>query len=77
MITPIERQLEQLRVSFRFKNVTVYDDFMVYKCPDGFANSMADDANEMIAKLNLPLVAIPTTFFRGDTFCVKSNETGL
>ena len=73
----IERHLEQLRVSLPFRMVTVYQDTMVYKCPNGLAKEMSEDANAMIEKLNLPLVAIPTTFIRGDSFCVKSNEVEL
>jgi len=65
----IEKHLQQLRQSLRFRNVTVYQDTMVYKCPHGLANQMAEDANAMIEK--------PTTFIRGDSFCVKSNETEL
>ena len=77
MITPIEKQLEQVRKSLPFRHVTVYHDAMVYRCPSGLAKDMAEDANKVIEKLNLPLVAIPTTFIRGDSFCVKSNETEL
>lgn len=73
----IQRYLEQLRTSLRFRHVNVYKDTMVYKCPAGLATKMAKDANDMIEKLDLPLVAIPTTFVRGDSFCVQSNEVEL
>lgn len=70
----IDRSFDQFIASFRFKNLTRYDDMLVYKCPRTFAKSMSDDANETIVKLNLPLVAIPSNLQSGDSFCVKSNE---
>lgn len=73
--TPIDRHFDQFITTFRFKDVTRYEDFLVYKCPRGYAKSMSDDANVLIQKLNLPLVSIPTTFQWGDSFHIKSNET--
>jgi len=72
--TYTERQLIQFRETFRHKNCTVYADSVVYKCPDGWANGMAEDANALIKRLNLPLVAIPTTLMRKDSFYVKALE---
>jgi len=70
----IDRHFEQFRVSFHSRNVMVYDNSMVYKVPRGFAERMATDANVLIEKLNLPLVAIPTTLLAKDSFYIKSNE---
>jgi len=70
----IDRYFEQFRVSFHSRNVMVYENSMVYKTPRGFADRMADDANVLIEKLNLPLVALPTTLLAKDSFHVKSNE---
>lgn len=70
----IDRSFDQFITTFRYKNVTRYDDMLVYRCPYKYAKSMCDDANVTIIKLNLPLVAIPSNLQRCDSFCVKSNE---
>jgi hypothetical protein len=75
MTTTIEKELTQFRETFRHKNVTVYNDSIVYRTPYGLSDKMAKDANDLIADLKLSLVAIPTSFFRKDSFHVKSNET--
>ena len=75
MIQTINRQFETFRVSFYSHNVTVYDDSMVYRTPKGLADKMCEDANDLIRKLNLDLVAIPTTFANKDSFHVKNIET--
>ena len=71
----LETKMEQFRMSFPYRHVTVYDDFMVYRTPRGLCDKMAKDANNLINKLNLDLVAIPTSMSTKDSFCVKSSET--
>ena len=73
--TSLERHFEQFRKSFRSKDVMVYEHSMVYRTPRGLADKMAKDANDLIVKLNLPLVAIATTLLAKDSFHVKNNET--
>jgi hypothetical protein len=69
----IEMQFEQFRESFYCKNVMVYEDTMVYRTPRGLSESMADDANRVIAKLKLDLVAIPTSLTAKDSFYIKAS----
>lgn len=69
-----ERELTQFRKNFRHKNCTQYEDSLVYKCPDGWADGMAQDANGLIERLKLPLVAVPTTLFRKDSFHITSKK---
>lgn len=71
----IDRSFDQFITSFRYKDVTRYNDMLVYRCPYNYAKAMSEDANVLIAKLNLPLVSIPSNLQRGDSFCIKSNET--
>ncbi len=73
----IENPLIRFRESFPLVKVIVYDNYLTYKVPDGRAKSCADLANELIDKLDLPLVAIPTEGYRGDSFLVKSSEVEL
>jgi len=74
MTKSIERELTQFRETFRHKNVTQYGDSLVYRCPDGWADGMAEDANVLIGKLKLPLVATPTTLFRKDSFSITEKK---
>lgn len=69
-----DKYFDQFVVSFRHKNLTRYDDSLVYKCPDGWAEAMSHDANVLIKQLNIPLESTPTTSFRKDSFCVKQKE---
>lgn len=70
----IEKQLEQFRVSFYSKNVFVMEDCLIYKTPRGLSDRITRDANTLIEKLNIPLVAIGTMVSAKDSLTVKSNE---
>lgn len=70
----LDKYFDQFTVSFRHKNVTRYDDSLVYRCPDGWADAMSHDANVLIKQLNIPLKSEPTTVFRKDSFCIKLIE---
>lgn len=72
-----ERHFEQFRTSFYSKNVFVNEDCLVYRTPKGMSDKICRDANNLIGKLNLPLVAIGTTFQAKDSLVVKSNEIEL
>lgn len=61
--------------NFPIVKVNVYEDSMIYKVPRGRADSVAKEANQLIEKLNLPLVAIPTILLAKDTVLIKNNET--
>jgi len=71
----IEKQLETFREKFPLTKVTVHDDFLAYNVKRGYQVLAAELANELIEKLDMPLVAIPDTFVTGNSFVVKSNET--
>lgn len=73
----LDDYFDQFLVSFRHKNVTRYDDSLVYRCPDGMADAISHDANVLIKQLNIPLESTPTTFFRKDSFCVKQKEDDI
>ena len=75
MVHSINKQFETFRVSFYSRSVTVYANSMVYRTPNGLADKICEDANNLIRKLNLDLVAIPTTLYKKDSFHIKSNET--
>ena len=53
-----QAQLEKFRENFLLTRVYVEDDWMSYKVKRGFAKSVAEDANELIDRLGLDLVAI-------------------
>ena len=53
----IEEHLDTFRKSFPYFRVMVYDDSLVYKIPCVFCPEVAKEANELIDKLNLPLIA--------------------
>lgn len=67
-----ERQFDQFITSFRYKDLRRYEDSIVYKFPDGWADDIAKEANVLIGKLNLQLIAEPTYFLRKDTVCIKA-----
>lgn len=69
--------LTQFRESFYSKNVFVMDDYLIYKTPRGLSDKICRDANNLIEKLNLPLVALGTSFSAKDSVTVKSNEVEL
>jgi hypothetical protein len=71
----IATHFEQFKKSFSSRNVMVEKDYLVYRTPRGYSDKLAEDANLLIEKLNLPLVAIPTKFISKDSFLIKSNET--
>ena len=77
MIQSIERELKQFRESFHLRNCNVYDFFIVYRVPRGLAFPASEDANKLIDKLKLNLVAVPTTLQAGDSFTVKSSDYEL
>jgi hypothetical protein len=71
----INKQLEEFRKKYSSINVMVYDDYVVYRTPPGFAKKAAVKANKVIEELKLELTAIPTNFQKDDSFVVKSSET--
>jgi len=73
-LTQIQRDFDKFRSSFSSRNVTVYNDSLVYRVPRGLSDRIAKDANDLIEKLNLPLVAIPTNLLAKDSFYVQRNE---
>lgn len=63
------------REHFSSVRLVQYDWGLVYKCGGGMAEKQAKEANELIERLNLPLVAIPKSNHPKDSFYVQSNET--
>lgn len=70
----IERYFDQFRESFYSKNVFVSEDCLIYKTPRGLSDRICRDANTLIERLDVPLVAIGTMFHAKDSFVIKSNE---
>ncbi len=73
----IDEQLEKFRVNFPLTKVTVYDLFMTYKVRSGLADSVAQEANELIETLGLELTAIPSRLSSADSICVQSQYVQL
>jgi len=73
----IENYLIRFREAFHHTRVIVYRDYMTYRVRDGYADKVAKDANDLMLKLDLPLVAIPTKLSAKDSFVVKSSEVEL
>ena len=71
----LQDQLLKFRESFFSVYCLVEEDYVVYKTRRGFARSLAQEANDLIDRLNLNLTAIPTSLSADDSFCVKSSET--
>ncbi len=63
--------LETFRIRYGSSKVLVYDDCLVYRVANRFAPLAAKDANKLIEKLQLPLVATPTDFSSNDSFSIK------
>ncbi len=53
---------------------SMFENCLVYACPEGEHESRATKANEVIARLGLPLVAIATTYKTRDSFTVQTKE---
>lgn len=70
----LENQLEQFRKTFRYKNVFVEDEYMVYRCPRGYSDKMVADAQDLIKRLNLNLVATGSTFLAKDSFTIREKK---
>lgn len=65
--------LEKFRKEFPMKNVFVEDNQIIYRCAVGYADVCTKEANQLIAKLKLPLKA-ESNSFRGmftDSFVIK------
>lgn len=75
MTSSVDRQFDQFIKSFRYKNLMRYSDSLVYRTPNNLSDVMAKDANNLISKLKLDLVAIPTSLYKKDSFHVKSINT--
>jgi len=73
----IENHLIRFREAFPLVKAIVYTDYITYRVPNGRANSCAKLANELIDKLEIPLVAIPTVGHMGDSFIVKYSDIEL
>lgn len=67
-----EHEFETFRKNFLATRVTVYDDYMTYKVRRGFAKRVAEEANRIISKLGLDLVAIPTSLSSADSVVIQS-----
>lgn len=66
-----EQEFERFRKNFLATRVMVYQDEMVYKVRRGFAKKVAQEANSIIEKLGLDLVAIPTSLSSQDSVSVQ------
>ena len=73
----IQEQLTKFRENFQGRKVWVDDDCLSYTCPRGKSYYWAKEANELIEKLELPLVAIPVRTLWNNVFVVKSAEVEL
>ena len=67
-----EFEFEIFRKNFLATKVMVYQDEMVYKVRRGFAKSVAEEANKIIEKLGLDLVAIPSPLSSADSVVIQS-----
>ncbi len=63
--------LEIFRHHYPSINVTVYDDYMVYKVQVGAATRAAIHAMEVVEEYGLNLLVIPASGHRKDSFLVK------
>lgn len=66
-----EQQFEKFRENFLLTRCYVDDLYMTYKVKRGLAKAVAKDANELIDRLGLDLVAIPTPFLAQDSICIQ------
>lgn len=71
----LDNELEIFRENFYSVNVFVENGYMVYRTRKGFAKMVAQEANKLIEKLGLNLVAIPSSLSSKDSFHVQSNLT--
>ena len=53
----IEDYLNTFREAFIYKNVVQYDDILVYKIPACFCKEVSQEAQQLIDRLNLPLIS--------------------
>ena len=73
-LTQLQQNLETFRIHFRSIHVRQDQDYLVYNYKNiRHAATSCADANFLIEKLNLNLVAIHST--NATTFIVQSNET--
>lgn len=70
----IETHLESFRINFPLHKVWVDEDQLLYTVSRGTAKRAAQEANEKINDMGLPLVAIANKFPFDNTFIVKSIE---
>ena len=70
----LEEHIRVFREAYRGIRCNVHEDYIIYTVYWGGAETRAKAANELISKLNLPLVAVPSTHkgLANDTFIVKS-----
>lgn len=73
-MTTIDRQFEQFRKSFPYRNVMVYENVMVYRTVRGMSDTICKEANELIGKLKLPLTASSTTLPAKDSVSIIGDE---
>lgn len=66
-----QAQLEKFRENFLLTRVNVEDDFLTYKVRRGFAKAVAEDANELIDRLCLDLVAIAPNSVAQDVVVIQ------
>ncbi len=72
IIKTVEEAFKEFREEYKGYKVSVFDDYMVYKTAPGYSDRAAINANELIEDMDLPLVAIPTTSHRKDSFYIQS-----
>lgn len=71
-LTELQEHLETFRKEFYSVNVKVFANCLGYKVGNGFSDVVTKEANELIQKLNLPLIAQGTTTHTKDSFIIKS-----
>ncbi len=72
IIKTVEEAFKEFREEYGSRRLLVYEDYMVYKTAPGYSDKAAINANELIEDMDLPLVAIPTTSHRKDSFYIQS-----
>lgn len=73
----LSEQLELFRENWGGCNCMVYDTEIVYKVSRGYSKAAALDAQILIDKLGLYLVALSTTFAALDSFVVRGNDKNI
>jgi len=67
----VDQQLETFRINFPLTRVRVEENYMTYRVRRGLAKSLSQDANELIKRLDLDLVALPTPLSADDSIVIQ------